>query len=322
MIDRRTFIVATPLALWLGSARAGAADRPIVHGPPAAPSILLAYAAATGLLDKVLPGSTFKAWKTPDEMRAGLSSGSMNAVIVPTYVAANLYNRGLGVRLVNVMTDGLLYVVAPAGTIADMAALKGRRVAVPFRNDMPDLMLRNLLTAAGLAPTDVTFEYSASPPEAVQFLMAGRVDAALLSEPAASGAIARAAAEGKKLERAIDTRKAWSSFTGRQTLPQAGLVLTERMIGQIGPQGVSELQRALETALQAVMRDPATVAKTVAPALELPPPVVAQSIPFSHLVVRPASSAKTDLNALFDVLAKNDPRIIGGKRPDDRFYAS
>ena len=49
--------------------------------------------------------------------------------------------------------------------------------------------------------------------------------------------------------------------------------------------------------------------------------MVEKSIPFSRLVVRTASSARADLTGLFDILAKDDPRIIGGKQPGDGFYA-
>jgi NitT/TauT family transport system substrate-binding protein len=80
------------------------------------------------------------------------------------------------------------------------------------------------------------------------------------------------------------------------------------------------LQAALEDALRAVIGDPAKAASTSAASLDLPAPMIERSIPFSKLVVRTASAARADLSSLFDVLAKDDPRIIGNKQPDDRFY--
>jgi len=255
-------------------------------------------------------------------MRAGLSSGNMTAVIVPTYVAANLYNRGLGVRLANVMTKGLLYVVAPTGTVTDIASLKGKRVAVPFRNDMPDFIFRRLLVTAKLQPSDITIDYSGTPPEAIQMLVAGRVDAALLAERASSAAILRAMlAAGQTLERAIDCQKAWAAATGYTAIPQAGLAITDKLASQIGADGASALQAALENAVQSVNRNPAAAAAIAAPALELPAPVIERSIAFSNLVAERATRARNDLTALFETLAKDDLRIIGGKLPDDRFYA-
>jgi NitT/TauT family transport system substrate-binding protein len=254
-------------------------------------------------------------------MRAGLSSGNMTAVVVPTNVAANLYNRGLGVRLANVMTRGLLYVVAPSGTITDFASLKGKRVAVPFRNDMPDLVFRRLLAASDLKPSDLTIEYAGTPPEAVQLLVSGRVDAALLTEPASSGSILRAKwTAWKNLERAIDCQKIWTTVTGSATIPQAGLAVTDKLAAQIGTDGIVALQQALETAVRTVIKDPSAAASIAAPEFGLPATVIERSIESSNLIVARATAARADLTTLFDVLAKEDPRIIGGKQPDDGFF--
>ncbi len=78
-------------------------------------------------------------------MRAGLTSSTMQVTNLPVQVEANLHNRGLGLGIVNIMTDGLTGMVSSDASITDVAALKGRRVVVPFRNDMPDILLRRLL---------------------------------------------------------------------------------------------------------------------------------------------------------------------------------
>ena len=321
MLNRRAFVAGLPLAVVAAPRVLRAAEPVTFWGPPAAPSIIIAQAIADGLLKPIVPEVTFKVWKTPDEMRAGLSSGTMAATVVPTYVAANLYNRGLGLRLLNVLTDGLLFVVASKGTISGLADLKGKRVAVPFRNDMPDYIFRRLLASAGLSTADLTIDYSGTPPEAVQMLMFGRVDAALLSEPASSAVIARASIIWRNLERVIDCQKEWVAVSGRSTIPQAGLAITDKFAAMIGESGVVTLQAALEQALTSVIANPAAAASTAAGALEVPSSMIEKSIPQSRLVVRKASAAREDLTSLFEILAKEDPRIIGGKLPDERFYA-
>ncbi len=131
----------------------------------------------------------------------------------------------------------------------------------------------------------------------------------------------RASLAGKNFTRALDCQKLMAQVTGRPAIPQAGLVVTDKFVGRYGEPAVAALQAALERAVQAVLRDPQAAAATAAAALELPKPMIERSIPFSNLVVRSASAARADLTALFDVLAKEDPRIIGGRQPDDRFYA-
>lgn len=191
-VSRRAFLASAGAAVIASPCVAAAAEPLTFWGPPAAPSIVLAQAVASGAMKDVAPAAAFRTWRTPDEMRAGLSSGAMQAVIVPSNVAANLYNRGLGVHLLNIMTRGLLYVVAGPG-ISRVGDLAGRKIAVPFRNDTPDFILRRLLAKAGLKPgKDLQCDYAGTPPEAMQMLLAGRVDAALLAEPAATAAILRA----------------------------------------------------------------------------------------------------------------------------------
>lgn len=325
MLNRRTFLTGTAIAT--GSALFAPAllraEEPLVFwGPGATPSIVVAQAIASGDLDGVAPGATFQAWKTPDELRAGLSSGSMPASVVPSYVAANFYNRGLGVRLLNINTNGLLYVLASDGSIADIAGLKGRRVGVPFKNDMPDYVLARLLEKAGLiAGTDLTLEYTATPAEAVQMLLAERLDAVLTTEPAATAALARSAEAGKLLHRVIDISQAWTAVTGKAVIPQAGLALTDALVERLGPDGIEVLQAAMEKAVDTVLADPEGAASLVTETFGLPAAVIARALPFSNLTAGRASLIKPDLVEFFEVLAAVNPAILGGKLPDDAFYA-
>ncbi|PZR87209.1 MAG: ABC transporter substrate-binding protein [Stutzerimonas stutzeri] len=320
MLDRRHFLAAATATVAMPRL-ARAAEPLVLWGPPATPGLLLVAAAKDPVLKPFARTVEVRIWRTPDEMRAGVSSGGMKAVVVPSYVAANLHNRGLGIRLTNVMTHGLLQIVAPAGTVSSLADLKGKRVAVPFKNDMPDFLFRRLLAAQGLKLDELTIDYSGTPPEAVQLLLGGRVDAALLSEPATSGTILVSGLRAKPLERSVDLRKLWAAATGRPNMPQAGLAVTDALTNQIGTEGIAALQRAIEMALSTVAADPAAVAGEAASLFQLPAPVLARAAPESNLAAERASEARPDLEALFTALAADDPRVIGGKLPGDAFYA-
>lgn len=316
------------LAVLSGFALAGVAapsilraEAPIVfYGPPAAPSAVLAHAVKGGFLEDVASGATFKVWKTPDEMRAAVASGSMGAVVMPSYGAANLHTRGLGLGLLNVMTNGLLYVVSKNETLTSLESLKGKTLALPFRNDMPDLVLARLAVEAGLKPGEIALEYAASPPEAVQLLLTGRVDAALLSEPAATGVLIKAKSFFMTVHRTIDIQQEWVKVAGKPEIPQAGLALTESVQKKLGKSGVEALQAGLEAALASAIADPKAAAEATADALGFPPDIIAASFPTSHLCATKASVARNALEAFYDELAGANPAIIGGRKPDDGFY--
>lgn len=302
-----------------------AAPRPLreltLWGPPAGPSVTLVHAIASGALRGVADKATFKAWRNPDELRAGLTSGTMQTFVLPVQTAANLFNRGLGVRLVNVMTDGLLYIVAADPALNAIPALKGCKVALPFRGDTMEATFRRLLLAHGMAAeANDIMQFFGTPMEAIQMLTAGRVDAALLPEPAASAAILRASVGGRPLNRVIDVQKAWAEATGLPpSLPQAGLGVSDAFLRD-HPETVEALQVALEQTATAVNAEPARAANDAAPALGLPQPVIEASIPFSSLRAVRARDARPALENVFRAVMELDPKIIGGALPGDDFY--
>lgn len=301
--------------------RASASGLPALtlYGPPAGPSITLAHAVAEGMLRDVADRVDFKIWRTPDEMRAGLTSGSMQAVVMPVTAAANLHTRGLGVKLANVMTNGLLYVISTDPSVKNLADLKGRAITVPFAKDTPELVFDAALAHRGLTGA-VTVDRSGSPIEAVQMLLAGRIETALVPEPAASAAIFKAKAAGKTVYRAFDMQSEWGAVTGLgPVMPQAGLAFSAGFLADQADK-VPLLLDGLKRATDAVNADPARAASHAASALELPWPVIEQAVGPSNLVATPAREARPAIEALLKAVAGVNPAMIGGRLPDDTLY--
>ena len=64
-------------------------------------------------------------------MRAGVAAGDIELTTSSAPTAANLYNRGTGMRLAAVLTNDMLYLTATDDHIASLADLAGRPVLVP-----------------------------------------------------------------------------------------------------------------------------------------------------------------------------------------------
>ncbi|KQT13227.1 MULTISPECIES: PhnD/SsuA/transferrin family substrate-binding protein [Bradyrhizobium] len=290
-------------------------------GPPAGPSIILAHAVATGSLSFLADKAKFRAWRDVDEMRAGLTSGTMPLVIVPTAAAANLYNRGFGIRLVNVMTHGLLFLIAADPSLTTFPALAGKRLAVPFRNDTPEFLANILLRHHGLDDgKDIQVSTTGTPLEAIQLLLAGRIDAAFVPEPAATAAIFRGKLANRPVHRAMDIQVEWArAVGGPPILPQAGLAVLDTFRAA-NESLLPRLQQALVTATAEVNAAPAVAAGHSAAHLELPLPIIQQSIPHSKLVAVSAREARADLERMFTKAAGADMAMIGGRLPDGGFY--
>lgn len=292
-----------------------------IWGPPAGPSITVLHAIATGRLDAGVRKPSLRIWRQVDEVRAGLTSKSFDVGIVPTPVAANLYNRDLGVRLVNVMTNGILYIMSADPALTSLDALRGRKLAVLFPNELPSLILERLFRHAGIdAAKELELVPTATPLEAMQLLVLGRVDAALVPEPAASAAIVKGSLAGKTIHRVIDLQVEWGKMTGADRIvPQAGLIVTDSFREANGS-AIEAIQQGLVRAAADVNAHPARAASNAAGPLQMPWPVIEKSIPYCNLVATPARDARTHVEAVLQAMADVNPGYIGGRLPDTAFY--
>lgn len=292
-----------------------------LYGPPAGPSVTLAHAVATNRFADIAANATMTAWRTPDELRAGLTSGSILLSVVPVQAAANLYNRGFPIRLANVMTNGLLYVASGDPAIASVPDLRGRKVAVPFRGDTPEILFGQVLAHHGLnAETDLEITFAGTPIEAMQLLLAGQVDAALTAEPSTTAAVIQGRQAGKEIRRAIDLQAEWGVMTGAApVVPQAGLAITGAFL-DAHSDVVPAILSALEAATADVLADPSAAAAHATEALGMPAPLLAASVPHSNLVARPAAEARADIERMLTAMTGADMAAVNGRLPDDAFY--
>ena len=326
-LNRRRFLAGLGLAgasamLPARGLLAASLDEPLtIWGIPASPSAVFARAVASGALDSVAPGTTFDIWKSTDQMRAGIATGDFKLFATSTYAASNFYNRGAGTRMVNVVTWGVLYVMARDESITKIEDLAGKTILNSNKNEAPDLIFRLVLKWAGLDPDkDVNIEYVGSPNEEVPLFLNGRADVAVMHEPASTAALMKAKAEGIPLFRAFDVTEVYGKYTGRgPKIPQVGLAVSEDFLEK-HEDVVRAAHEACVDAGKWVLDNPAEAGVLSAKTLPLPAPVIANSLPFVHLDVQTAKDSRADIEAYFDLLIDLDPGIVGGKKPDADFY--
>lgn len=230
-------LLAAGAALALGAVPAAQAQpasvkRPklVLAGPFALVSYPLMRIADSGALNDVAEQVEFTTWKNPDQLRALAIQQSADLVAMPSNVAANLYNRGVPLRLLDITTWGLLWMVSRDPGLKTLADFRGKEVVMPFRGDMPDIIFRLLSEREGLAiGKDITLRYVASPIDAMQLLITRRADHALLAEPAVSMGLRKThsfpvSVIAPELYRSVDLQQEWGRVLKRPPrIPQAGI---------------------------------------------------------------------------------------------------
>lgn len=310
------------------AAAAGKLDRLTLSGPFAAVSYPLLHMVDSGALKDLAETVEFLPWKDPDQLRVLAIDGKtkVDFIAMPGNVAANLYNRGVKLQLINVSTWGVLWLVSRDPALKTLADFRDKEVVMPFRADMPDIVFQLLADKAGLDPKkNFRLRYVGTPLDAMQLLIARRADHALLSEPAVSMALRKTKSfplnvVAPELFRAVDLQQEWGRLLTRPArIPQAGIAAMGQALGR--PALIERFQQAYAASLQWCEAKPDECGALVAKRIDLlTPEGVADSVRADNTAFVTAQDAKAELEFFFAQLHARQPALLGGKLPDSGFY--
>lgn len=292
-----------------------------IYGPPVGPSVTLAHAVETNALSGLVDNLDFSVYRNPDVLRTNFVAGRWDLAATPSYVAANLYNKGVKTRLMNIMTWGLLYIVSVDENVKTIEDLKGQDIIMPFKGDLPDLVFQHVCTEKGMkVGSDYRLNYVSSPFEGLQLLLSGRAKHAVLPEPAATAALLKGLKSAKKVHRVINLQDSWGEVTGGPArIPQAGMMISENLLNEI-PELPDQLNASLIRSTNWVVNNPTSAGRLGEMHLSLKAPIIERSIPFSNFTMTKAQDIQAEIESFFSILAQSNPGIIGGKLPDNDFY--
>lgn len=302
-------------------------DKLVLSGPAATVSNPMIYMIEKGYLGDIAKEVEFKPWRTPDQLRAMAIKGEAQVLSVPSNVAANLYNRGVKLKLLNISIWGILWVVSTDESLNRLKDLTGKELYVPYRGDMPDIVLHTIAKEQGLdLNKDVKINYMASPMPIVKMMITRRADYALLPEPAISMAIQKSKSFPAKiiapdLRRAINLQEEWGeTFKREAKIPQAGVIIQGVALK---PEIANVIQKAYERAAKECSASPVECAQYISKRNKmLTPEAVEESIKIVTTDVISAQEARPELEFFYSKLMQFSPELVGNKLPDDEFYYS
>lgn len=329
---RRRSLLAGAAAALGGLALGGPAwaqqkvDALVLGGPYASVSNPLIRMVQSDALADVAGLLEFAEWKDPDQLRALALGGKADFLAMPSNVAANLYNRGVPLRLLDINTWGILSIVSRDEGMKTLADLAGKELVMPFRGDMPDIIFQTLAAQQGIkVGEDVKLRYVATPMDAMQLLLTRRADQALLAEPAISMAFIKSRSLPVKviapeLYRSVDLQAEWGRIFDRPArIPQAGIAVLGRRMDDA--ELIARFEQAHAQALQWCGANADACGRIVAERIPmLTPEGVADSIRAVQAEYVSAADARPELEFFYQKLAEREPGLIGGKLPADDFY--
>jgi NitT/TauT family transport system substrate-binding protein len=150
---------------------------------------------------------------------AALVKGSYDVIVAPVNLGMNLANKGNSdYVLYGILTWGNLYVVGEGTATLDQAG----DIALFGQAAVPQKIWDTVKSSLGSVRKEIY--YNAVSDVQVQ-LLTKKTSLGLMAEPAVTGTIAKAKAQGLTLHVIANLQTAWKTVTGLDNFPQAGLFI-------------------------------------------------------------------------------------------------
>ncbi len=252
----------------------------------------------------------------PLQVRKMIIDGTADFAILPTTMAAILYNKGLDYRLIAIPVWGTLYLFGEDTTITCWDDLRNKKVNLMEKGMTPDVLFRYLLQKNEIDPDkDITLDYSfPTHIDLANAVAAGQAELGVISEPLVSLVMHK----NKNVHTIFDLNLEWNKLEGIPIAQTAFLGKGE--IIKNNPELIGQLISAYKHSTQWVNQNPDSAATLIVKYDILPDKEVAlQSIPRSNLNFVRANEIRSKIDEYLKVFYEMNPEIIGGKIPDENF---
>lgn len=253
----------------------------------------------------------------PLQVRKMMLDGSADFAVLPTTMAALLYNKGVDYRLAAISTWGTLYLCGNDTTIHTWNDLRHNKIHLMAKNMTPDVLFRYLLKKNRLEPyQDVDLDYRfPNHIDLANATTAGIAPMSVLSEPYLSYAMIK----NDNIHIIMSLHDEWKKTEGFE-MPETAFIcngdlaednpqLVEKIVSIYGKSAdwVNEnVDRAAALAVRYEIVGDESAAR--------------DAIPRSNLRVARSEDVKDLVVNYLNVFHKMDSAIIGGKMPDEKFY--
>lgn len=265
------------------------------------------------------PERTFEIAGAPDVAVAKLLKGQVDLCAIPANLASVIYQKSdKGIKVLNINTLGVLYMVERGDKINSIKDLEGKTLVTSGKGATPEYVLKYLLKANGLDETKVNIDWRAEHSEVVSAMIKNEKAIGLLPEPFVSVAKGKI----KDLRSALDLTKAWDDLQKNNPEPSSLVmgVLVARKEALKDKERIGKFLKDYEKSIEEVKADPEKAAKIIGEKDIVPEKVAKQAIPNCNMVFVKGEKMQAYLSGFLKVLFDQNPKSVGGQLPDGDFY--
>ena len=256
-----------------------------------------------------------------DEVAPAIAKGEADIAAVPANLAAVLYNNTDGaVKVLDVNTLGVLYIVENGDGVSTVADLKGKTLYASGKGATPEYALNYILKYNRVDPeNDLTIEWKSEHAECVAALLNDPDGVAMLPQPFVTTAMM----QNESLRVALDLTAEWEDIQGDEEAGCAlvtGVTIVRTAFLEEHPEAVSDFLDRHQKSAEAANADTAKTAALTGAYDIVPEAVALAALPACNIVCISGDYMKQALEGYLQVLYDANPQAVGGSLPADDFY--
>lgn len=143
--------------------------------------------------------------------------------VIPVNNGAQLYNKGKDLKLIAVLSEGLLSVIS-SKNYANIKALDKEEISIGGQGSSPDTISNYIFKKNKIKPN---IKYRSST-EIAKLIMTNQIVTAVLPEPQASMVLDK----NKNLKRVFVLKDEWKKVNGQSSIPQVGIFASQSVINK------------------------------------------------------------------------------------------
>ena len=261
---------------------------------------------------------TFELYTSGDEIVPLIAQGEVDVALIPTHLAATLYQRTEGgVQVLDVNAGNVLYVVSHDETLNSLEGLKGKTVYMTGKGTSPDWTLQYLLGKAGISADELTIEFKSEATEVVSALAQDSTAVGVLPQPFATVAMM----QDQELSLNFPLENAWKEYSPDGSGIATGVTVVRTAFAEEHPAAVAQFVADHQQSVAAAEEDPARAAQLIEEAGIVKAAVAQQVIEnFNPMAATAGEEMQSWVSGYLEMLYEIAPDAVGGQLPDEGFY--
>ena len=264
--------------------------------------------------------SDYEIVQSPDVMTSRLLSKEIDIAVLPTNVAAKLYDKGVEIKLAAVTGGGVLYLVADDNEKINQGNwndLKNKKISITSKGSNPDVIFRYLASKNNIdTKKDLTLEYSADQVELTQLLIAGRSGIGVLPEPFATSATLK----NSSLKIVMNIQEEWKKTNSGNELPQTCLVVKSGFLKE-NPAAIENFLNNYKNSIEWANSNPEEAGSLAEKyQIGIDEKIARDVIPRCNLMFLSNLESEKIVSDYLKTIYGFSPDDVGGLLPDEEFY--